>query len=154
MICRACAFDPDARYQCVRDLKGAIENALCPVDADSVPAAEERRAPHLTQWIVPLWNGLVFGAFFVVLLGSVVAIISPNAHDAQFPLWYRAVECIGVGVVSAGAVCYLLFNKESVYKRVPALAHLGKRRELMWTFAMFVLGIAVPLIVGWVTGLI
>lgn len=220
VVCRACAFDPDARYRSAREVRRALLDALGPsggggrapigtgtpehardfawdlpgdIASNSHPAAvaKEHEASARTssagrpsiagrspmsplwwnslrarwerfalrferplRWVSVLWNGWIYCGFSVFFIGSVNAIVSPNAHDALLPLWFRVIEYVGVGMVSMGSLCYLMLYKARIYARVPVLARLGRVKESAWAIALFAMGIAVPLVVGMISGLL
>lgn len=220
VVCRACAFDPDARYRSASEVRRALLDALGPsggggrapigtgtpehargfawdlpgdIASNSHPAAvaKEHEASARTssagrpsiagrgpmsplwwnslrarwerfalrferplRWVSVLWNGWIYCGFSVFFIGSVNAIVSPNAHDALLPLWFRVIEYVGVGMVSMGSLCYLMLYKARIHARVPVLARLGRVKESAWAIALFAMGIAVPLAVGMISGLL
>lgn len=216
VICRACAFDPDARYESARALGEAVEGALLheaarepaifcgdgdsPAtssvnvqDADpqnhavrvnggglvfrsasptSFVSRVERvirsiaskvqvrleslttRHQRLTRMSVAVWNVALATGCALLALGSVMAIVSPNAHDVQLPLWFRVLEYVGVGMVSPGALAYLLCDKRFLRAHIPGLAGIDHRKEAMYAAVAFLMGILVPMVFGMAAGLI
>ena len=59
-----------------------------------------------------------------------------------------------MGLVSMGSLCYLMLYKARIHARVPVLARLGRVKESAWAIALFAMGIAVPLVVGMISGLL
>lgn len=53
-----------------------------------------------------------------------------------------------------GSLCYLMLYKARIHARVPVLARLGRVKESAWAIALFAMGIAVPLVVGMISGLL
>lgn len=130
---------------------------MSPLWWNSLRARWERfalRFERPLRWVSVLWNGWIYCGFSVFFIGSVNAIVSPNAHDALLPLWFRVIEYVGVGMVSMGSLCYLMLYKVRIHARVPVLVRLGRVKESAWAIALFAMGIAVPLVVGMISGLL
>lgn len=216
VICRACAFDPDGRYESARALGDAVEGALLCAeicgqavfrggegsfavgpervrnadaqhlavhaemgradarsDSPAIPSSRTERASRsiaskgwamleslstkhqrLLRMPLAVWNALLATGCALLAIGSVMAIVSPNAHDAQLPLWFRVLEYVGVGMVSPGALAYLLSDKRFLRAHIPGLAGIDRRKETMCAAAAFLVGILVPMVFGMVAGLI
>lgn len=216
VICRACAFDPDGRYESARALGEAVEGALLRAgfcgqavfrggegrsvvrperirevdarhhavhaeagradawpDSPATPSSRTERASRaiaskgwamldslatkhqrLIRMPLAVWNALLATGCALLAIGSVMAIVSPNAHDAQLPLWFRVLEYVGVGMVSPGALAYLLSDKRFLRAHIPGLADIDRRKEAMYAAAAFLAGILVPMVFGMAAGLI
>lgn len=128
-------LDADAVWRAlVRGVKGGLE-----------------RIPH---WLTALWNAFIALMMVVLVVGSVFAIVSPNAQDARLPLWFRALQYTGVCVVSPGAVGYLLLDKRPLRERIAWFARVKGKNEVLMALVALILGIAIPLFAGSLTGLI
>ena len=109
---------------------------------------------RLMRMPLAVWNALLATGCALLAIGSVMAIVSPNAHDAQLPLWFRVLEYVGVGMVSPGALAYLLSDKRFLRAHIPGLAGIDRRKETTCVAAAFLVGILVPMVFGMVAGLI
>lgn len=128
-------LDADAVWRAlVRGVKGGLE-----------------RIPH---WLTALWNAFIALMMVVLVVGSVFAIVSPNAQDARLPLWFRALQYTGACVVSPGAVGYLLLDKRALRERIAWFARVKGKNEVLMALVALILGIAIPLFAGSLTGLI
>lgn len=128
-------LDADAVWRAlVRGVKGGLE-----------------RIPH---WLTALWNAFIALMMVVLVVGSVFAIVFPNAQDARLPLWFRALQYTGACVVSPGAVGYLLLDKRALRERIAWFARVKGKNEVLMALVALILGIAIPLFAGSLTGLI
>ncbi|MDO4437328.1 MAG: protein kinase [Coriobacteriaceae bacterium] len=165
--CSAAGHDPQAQSGNVdRASTGSAAPTTAPAAASAraTAAASEpsqhpssssiRPRPRLVHWLCCTWNLLLLVDYAVIVMGSIWAIAAPNAHDALLPLWFRVFEYVGVGMVSTGAVIYLLMNKRALRESVPALAQAGSRRWLVFALAAVTVGVGIPMLMGMAAGLI
>ncbi len=130
-------------------VRGADAAARVPADADeplqesgAVPTgAHHRAAPawgrlllrqlnRIPAWVGVLWNAAVLIVFIAFVREAVLDILAPGPKDAAYPLWFVAFRNV-VGILPGiAAVGYLLLDRRGLYRRVPALAAAGWRREL------------------------
>ena len=109
---------------------------------------------RIPRWLTALWNAFIALMMVVLVVGSVFAIVSPNAQDARLPLWFRALQYTGACVVSPGAVGYLLLDKRALRERIAWFARVKGKNEVLMALVALILGIAIPLFAGSLTGLI
>lgn len=135
------------------------------------PRAVSRQAPETFEYTTPAahkngvfarlplgvgkaWNALVFAGYSVGVVGSIMAIVEPNAHDALLPFWFRLLEYTIFGGLGIGAVCYLLLDRRRVYERIPALRELGIVRECVWCAVIFFASVLIPSLIGSAAGVL
>lgn len=89
-----------------------------------------RQLNRIPAWVGVLWNAAVLIVFIAFVREAVLDILAPGPKDAAYPLWFVAFRNV-VGILPGiAAVGYLLLDRRGLYRRVPALAAAGWRREL------------------------
>ncbi|MDO5042314.1 MAG: protein kinase, partial [Slackia sp.] len=91
-----------------------------------------RSAAHRLVERIPLplcvaWNALVVACAGILLIGCVWATLLPNAADAIYPLWFRAVEYLLFAASNVVVLAYVLFDKRraySLFERLPRISPL------------------------------
>ena len=169
VIQHACAFDPDDRFSSVAELQQAFSVAasafLRRIGSDSkVPGGEDgngsdgksrpsagasaNRVAMLAQRI-PVALGLTWNVVLALLWLLVVAVgISscfwpkPEMPEANYPLWFRAVEYLVFLIPSATCIAYELSDRRLLRKRLPVL----RRWPLYGEFLL--VAVAVPFVLA------
>ena len=163
VIVRATQLDPAARFSSVRELRDVLlavldkvgEKDVCPQE----PPTFERRSPGLVallsrvpRWAGAIWNLVVVGITFVLVVGCVMAVVDPTPENAAQPLWYLTVSYFVFLVPCFLIGCYLLLDRRRLRQEVPALARLTVRQEtrtgLLVMLALFVVWAVASAIVG------
>ncbi|MDM8245531.1 serine/threonine-protein kinase [Collinsella tanakaei] len=93
------------------------------------------KTPH---WLGKVWNVLVMLTFGLLVLGSIFAIVQPNADDAALPLWFRIVEYVLIVDVGLAPVTYLFLDKRRLYESHPLLKVVTFRLQLLICFVVAV----------------
>lgn len=93
------------------------------------------KTPH---WVGKIWNVLVILTFGLLVLGSIFAIVQPNADDAALPLWFRIVEYVLIVDVGLAPVTYLFLDKRRLYESHPLLKVVTFRLQLLICFVVAV----------------
>ena len=163
VIVRATQLDPAARFSSVRELRDVLLAALDKVGEKDVcpqePPTFERRLPkpgallsRVPRWAGAVWNLVVVGIAFVLVVGCVMAVVDPTPENAAQPLWYLAVSYFVFLVPCFLIGCYLLLDRRRLRQEVPALARLTVRQEtragLLVMLALFVVWVVASVIVG------
>ena len=163
VIVRATQLDPAARFSSVRELRDVLLAALDKVGEKDVcpqePPTFERRSPGLVallsrvpRWAGAIWNLVVVGITFVLVVGCVMAVVDPTPENAAQPLWYLTVSYFVFLVPCFLIGCYLLLDRRRLRQEVPALARLTVRQEtrtgLLVMLALFVVWAVASAIVG------
>ncbi len=108
-----------------------------------------RQLNRIPAWIGVLWNAAVLIVFIAFVREAVLDILTPGPKDAAYPLWFVAFRNV-VGILPGiAAVGYLLLDRRGLYRRVPALAAAGWRREL----AACAIAVVAPLLATVLVGL-
>lgn len=129
--------------------------AVLPAEAaEPVVVAREGALSRVASMAATVWNVVCLSVYIVLVVGAVLAIVSPNARDAALPLWFRMLEYGGITIVAPSALVYLLLVKRRLRERIPALTGVSRLRETAFALAIACAGVAVPLIVGSLSGLI
>ena len=104
----------------------ALDWRYSPQPGDSSAWSWLARVP---RWAGVLWDVIVLLAVVLVLVSSVVALVSPSAATAAYPLWLQVVSYLLAMPALTLVGGYLLLDRRPLRRRVPALAHLTVRRE-------------------------
>ncbi|MDM8271837.1 serine/threonine protein kinase [Thermophilibacter provencensis] len=163
VVVRATQLDPAARFSSVRELRDALlaaldkagEKSVCPQE----PPTFERRAPRpgtllsrVPRWAGAIWNLVVVGLTFVLVVGCVMAVVDPTPENAAQPLWYLVVSYFVFLVPCFLIGCYLLLDRRWLRREIPALTRFTVRQEtragLLVMLALFVVWIVAAFIAG------
>lgn len=146
VLFRATAFDPDARYKNVSELKrdflrgvprGGREVSRFGTDRPSPPVREQapvereslfekitRRLPSLpdgriSHGVGRVWNACVIAVLCLFIGACWQAALVPNEHDLAYPFWFRLIVyglCCSAIFV---AMAFCLYDKRRLGKRFP-----------------------------------
>lgn len=107
-----------------------------------------RQLGRVPTWLGVLWNAAVAIVFIAFVREAVLDILASGPRDAVYPLWFVAFRNI-VGILPGiAAVGYLLLDRRGLYRRVPALAAAGWRRELAACAVVAVAPLLATVLVG------
>lgn len=135
VIERACAFDPAARYQSVRELRGAFVRAIGPglarmasaeglVEArpESPEGADRPRgAGGVPTWLGRAWNVLLVLAMLFMLLAVTESTFGDIPALEGYPTWFRAISYFGLVYLNLCSLACLALDKRRLARRLPFL---------------------------------
>ncbi len=144
VIERACAFDPAARYQSVRELRGAFVRAVGPGLArmasaeglvDAQPEGPEgadrpRGAGGVPTWLGRAWNVLLVLAMLFMLLAVTESTFGDIPALEGYPTWFRAISYFGLVYLNLCSLACLALDKRRLARRLPFLGpHAARARH-------------------------
>ena len=101
---------------------------------DQISSVTER----IPSWVGRIWNVVLILFWLLIVMAAVTATFSPNEHDVQLPLWFRAFEYLAFVALIWTGWTYVLFDKRRIFKRFPNL------KKLSFPLRILVIGIAIP----------
>lgn len=171
VLVRATAFDPEARFSSVRELREAFKAALgrpapevCPppdaaerfpgppphvpegVTSHSRPSLGILPRVHVPEWIGVCWNTML--AFIWVLFMAVTTsmILEPSTSLVEFAPWGRWVMGYGVSGISLGIFLFALSDKRPLIARIPLFAGFAHQNPVIRFIVLAVIAFAVALL--------
>ena len=103
---------------------------------DQISGLTER----IPNWVGRIWNVVLILFWLLIVVAAVTATFTPNEHDAQLPLWFRAFEYLGFVVLIWSGWTYVLFDNRRIFKHFPNL------KKFSFPLRFLVFGIAIPLV--------
>ena len=95
---------------------------------------------------------LIVWAFY--LMGCILAVVTPNAHDASLPAWFLILEYLGMAALDFTIIAYLVLDRRCLRRRFPALARLSICNEVKVGIAVIVVSMLVTVAAGAASGAI
>lgn len=172
VILRACAFDPDARYVSVAEMQQAFAEAASAfrrrtgaaagVSGKGRPTAAGKQVREaglsegkglnivvrLLQRIPPAlgmtWN-VALALFWLLIVAVGVSGCfwpQPTMPEANYPVWFRAVEYLVFLIPSATCICYELSDRRLLRRKFPVLCRWPLYAEFL------VVAVAVPFVLA------
>lgn len=173
ILARACAFDPQARFQSVRELKTAFVEAAermerpaqaasakragCTTGQNSSPAKPVPPAGSLRSAIwsllgkipVPLcriWNGAIWLLWALMTFACFGITFFPVGIQLAAPFWYRVLEYEGFLWLGVCGIGYMFLDKRRLRKRLPALARPPFSNGFVFGGVLFAISAVVMLV--------
>ena len=122
---RACAFDPAARFQTVRDLKAAFLAALAPAGASPADVVD---VALLVVWLL----------FMAVLIAMP---FTPDERYATWPFWLLAFQYWTFGIPFFTGFLFILTDVRVLRRAAPRLRLLQGARLRILGIALVVVGV-------------
>ena len=181
VVACACAFDPAARFQTARAFAAAARGAPAPQDrvsgspstgifiepAPSCASIPPRRPARLCaaargsvlrvlgavpSWAGRIWNAAVLVVWAFCLMGCILAVVSPNAHDAALPIWFLVLEYLGMAALDFTVIAYLVLDRRRLRRRFPALARRSVCSEVKMGVAVIAASMFLAVAAGMASG--
>ena len=177
VICMAMALDPAKRFASSKALGHAASAAygLCLPESGSIGATRpsmaqvapqaalsSERQPKDVSSVVPcrksllsripepigrIWNGFIYAATLLLLVGSHFAVFQPTGANRSYPMWFLALEYF---LMVDGMVVFIAFgmlDRRRLRRRFPVLdRYRGREFVTLWLKALGIL-VAIMIVV-------
>ncbi len=124
-LAKATAFDPSARHASARELADELARIWgeTPQEASTYNAPLSPPASTASNKLPPVssirfgrlgmvWNYLLAAAWLLLVVVSVAAAFRPgDGQFSEYPLWFRILLYLGMAIVPASSIAYLLLDK-------------------------------------------
>ena len=187
VVCMAMALDPAKRFASAEALGHAARAAygLCLPESGSIgvtgPSAAQLAPQMVPSSVQPpkdvspaipcrksllsripepigrIWNGLIYAATLLLLVGSHFAVFQPTGANCSYPTWFLALEYFlmvdGMVVLTA----FGILDRRRLRRRFPALdRYRGREFVMLWLKALGIMCVIMIVIiaVGNATGIV
>lgn len=113
-----------------------------------------RALASVPRWVGRIWNAAVLIVWAFYLMGCILAVVTPNAHDASLPAWFLILEYLGMAALDFTIIAYLVLDRRRLRRRFPALARLSICNEVKVGIAVIVVSMLVTVAAGAASGAI
>lgn len=178
VLVRATAFDPEARFSSVRELRDAFKASLggtspgvgfsCDTNARYAgppPYVSEGFAGpprsdsgilsrlHIPEWIGICWNFMLVLVWILFMVVTTGMILEPSSSLVEFAPWGRWVMGYGVSGISLGIILFALSDKRPLIARIPMFAGFARQNPVIRFIVLIVMAFAVALLSAIIAGL-
>lgn len=113
-----------------------------------------RALASVPRWVGRIWNAAVLIVWAFYLMGCILAVVTPNAHDASLPAWFLILEYLGMAAFDFTIIAYLVLDRRRLRRRFPALARLSICNEVKVGIAVIGVSMLVTVAAGAASGAI
>lgn len=187
VICMAMALDPAKRFASAEALGHAARAAygLCPPGSGPIGATgpsvaqiapqaapSSERQPKDVSPVVPcrksllsripepigrIWNGFIYAATLLLLVGSHLAVFQPTGANRSYPMWFLALEYFLMVDGMVVLIAFGMLDRRRLRRRFPVLdRYRGREFVTLWLKALGIL-VAIMIVVvaiGNATGIV
>lgn len=187
VLCMAMAFDPAKRFASAEALGHATRAAygLClpaPASASAMrPAATRAASPaplpsaqqsrtaspltparesllsRIPEPIGRIWNGIIYAATLLLLVGSHFAVFQPTGANRSYPTWFLALEYFLMVDGMVLLISFGMLDRRRLRRRFPVLdRYRGREFATLWLKALGIISVVMILVIaiGNATGIV
>ena len=187
VVCMAMALDPAKRFASAKALGHAARAAygLCLPGAGSIrvtgpsmaqvapqmtvssvrqpqdvsPAAPCRKSllSRIPEPIGRIWNGMIYAATLLLLVGSHFAVFQPTGANRSYPMWFLALEYFLMVDGMVVLISFGMLDRRRLRRRFPVLdRYRGREFVTLWLKALGIMCVIMIVIiaVGNATGIV
>ena len=121
------------------------------------PSRCARLLSRIPEPVGRIWNGCIYAATLLLLMGSHFAVFSPTGENRNYPTWFLALEYFLMvdGVVLL--ISFGMLDRRRLRRRFPVLdRYRGREFATLWLKALGILGVVMILVIaiGNATGIV
>lgn len=186
-ICMAMALDPAKRFAsaaalghaalaayelclpaslCAGAMRPAATRAASPA---SLPSAQRHLAAspltparksllsRIPEPIGRIWNGIIYAATLLLLVGSHFAVFQPTGANRSYPTWFLALEYLLMVDGMVLLISFGMLDRRRLRRRFPVLdRYRGREFAMLWLKALGIMSVVMILVIaiGNATGIV
>ena len=186
-ICMAMALDPAKRFAsaaalghaalaayelclpaslCAGAMRPAATRAASPAPLPSAqqhlaasPLTPARKSPlsRIPEPIGRIWNGIIYAATLLLLVGSHFAVFQPTGANRSYPTWFLALEYFLMVDGMVLLISFGMLDRRRLRRRFPVLdRYRGREFAMLWLKALGIMSVVMILVIaiGNATGIV
>lgn len=123
------------------------------------PAASCRKSllSRIPEPIGRIWNGFIYAATLLLLVGSHFAVFQPTGANRNYPVWFLALEYFLMVDGMVGLIAFGMLDRRRLRRRFPVLdRYRGREFVTLWLKALGIIVAitTVVIVVGNATGVV
>ena len=125
--------------------------------ASPLAPAHKSLLSRVPEPIGRIWNGIIYAATLLLLVGSHFAVFQPTGANRSYPTWFLALEYFLMVDGMVLLISFGMLDRRRLRRRFPALdRYRGREFATLWLKALGIMGVVMILVIaiGNATGIV
>ena len=128
-----------------------------PRAASPLTSARKSLLSRIPEPIGRIWNGIIYAATLLLLVGSHFAVFQPTGANRSYPTWFLALEYFLMVDGMVLLISFGMLDRRRLRRRFPVLdRYRGREFVTLWLKALGIMGVVMILVIaiGNATGIV
>lgn len=120
-----------------------------PRAASSLTSARKSLLSRIPEPIGRIWNGIIYAATLLLLVGSHFAVFQPTGANRSYPTWFLALEYFFMVDGMVLLISFGMLDRRRLRRRFPVLdRYRGREFVTLWLKALGIMGVVMILVIA------
>ena len=120
-----------------------------PRAASPLTSARKSLLSRIPEPIGRIWNGIIYAATLLLLVGSHFAVFQPTGANRSYPTWFLALEYFLMVDGMVLLISFGMLDRRRLRRRFPVLdRYRGREFVTLWLKALGIMGVVMILVIA------
>ena len=117
--------------------------------ASPLTSARKSLLSRIPEPIGRIWNGMIYAATLLLLVGSHFAVFQPTGANRSYPTWFLALEYFLMVDGMVLLISFGMLDRRRLRRRFPVLdRYRGREFVMLWLKALGIMGVVMILVIA------